>query len=438
LSPRWPSLLARGGLLAALAIAAALLAGGCGSVGVSSTGTVGGDHLTIYSSLPLEGAMAPVSHQIVNGEKLALAQTGGRVHRFKLYYASLNDANPKTGEWAPGETATNAKYAAQDTTTMAYLGDYDSEATAISLPIVNEAGILQVSPASPYVGLTSSLDANQDEPERFYQTGKRNFARLMPGDPVQAAAQVMLMRSLGIGRVYVLEDQDPFDLPLAAILAEDAKKAGIEVVGEDTIDTTASTEFAGEAKKISESGAQAVFFSGLPDAGAVALWQQLHTAAPSLRLLGSSSLSEGSFPGGGVATAQVSESGVPVQPSFAARIGAAGSATYLATPVLPTALYPPAAQAVLRQYRDQFHEAASAYALYGYETMSAVLLAIRRAGSHGNDRQTVIDKFFAIRDRDSVLGRYSIQADGDTTLSRYGVDRVVGGRLVFYRAFATS
>ena len=102
------------------------------------------------------------------------------MHRFRIYYASLNDANPKTGEWAPGETANNAKYAAQDSTTIAYLGDYDSEATAISLPFVNAAGILQVSPASPYVGLTSSLHAGQDEPERFYQTGKRTFARLMP------------------------------------------------------------------------------------------------------------------------------------------------------------------------------------------------------------------------------------------------------------------
>ncbi len=63
-----------------------------------------------------------------------------------------------------------------------------------------------------------------------------------------------------------------------------------------------------------------------------------------------------------------------------------------------------------------------------------VLDAIRSAGSHGNDRQSVIDRFFAIRNRDSVLGRYSIEPDGETTLSPYGVDRVVNGRPVFYRA----
>jgi branched-chain amino acid transport system substrate-binding protein len=429
LSPRRLSLLFRATLTAALLLAAAVSAGGCGGVGVSAAGMVSGDHLTIYSSLPLEGALAPVARQIVNGEKLALAQTGGRVHRFRVYYASLNDANPKTGEWAPGETANNAKYAAQDSTTIAYLGDFNSEATAISLPFVNAAGILQVSPASPYVGLTSSLHAGQDEPERFYQTGKRTFARLMPADPVQAAAQVQLMQKLGIKRVYVIEDQDPFDLPLAAIVAEDAKRAGIEVVGEGTIDTTASTEYSEETKKVLESDAQAVFFSGQPGAGAVALWQQLHAADTSLRLLGSSSLSESALPSSDTPTSAA---------SFASQLGTAAGVTYLATPVLPSALYPPAARSVLAQYRARFHEAAGPYALDGYEAMSAVLLAIRRAGSHGNKREAVIDKFFAIKDRDSVLGRYSIQASGDTTLSRYGIDRVAGGRLVFYRVFDGS
>jgi branched-chain amino acid transport system substrate-binding protein len=426
LRPRRLSVLARVGLPAALALAAILAASGCGGVGVSSAGTVSGNHLTIYSSLPLEGALAPISRQIVGGEKLALAQAGGRVHRFHVYYASLNDANPKTGEWAPGETANNAKYAAQDSTTIAYLGDFNSEATAISLPFVNAAGILQVSPASPYVGLTSSLHAGQDEPERFYQTGKRTFAQLMPADPVQAAAQVELMRTLDVKRVYVIEDQDPFDLPLAAILAEDAKRAGIEVVGEGTIDTAASTEYSEEVKKVLASNAQAVFFSGQPGAGAVALWQQLHAVDSSLRLLGSSSLSESAVPAGGASTGAA---------SFASQLGGAAGVTYLGTPVLPSALYPPAARSVLAQYRAQFHEVAGPYALVGYEAMSAVLLAIRRAGTHGNDRQAVIDKFFALRDRDSVLGRYSMRADGDSTLARYGFDRVVGGRLAFYRAF---
>ncbi len=118
--------------------------------------------------------------------------------QFRVSYYSLDDANPQTGQWDPGITAADAKTAAQDTSTIAYLGDYNSAATAISLPLINAAGILQVSPASPYVGLTSSLDAGQDEPERFYPTGHRSFGRLEPADAVQAGAQVRMMSTLHV------------------------------------------------------------------------------------------------------------------------------------------------------------------------------------------------------------------------------------------------
>ncbi len=255
-----------------------------------------------------------------------------------------------------------------------------------------------MSPASPYVGLTSSLDAGQDEPERFYPSGKRTFARLMPGDPVQAAAQVKLMRALHLPSVYVIDDHDPFDAPLASIIAEDAKRAGIAVVGEDQIETTAGTEFAGEVHKVLESGARAVFFSGAPDAGAVALWQQLHTADPHLRLLGSE------------------------QPrrTLVRRADRLGGGAHLPDHAAAGARALPAARAAgARRIPPALHRTPGPYALYGYEAMSAVLLAIHRAGRHGNDRETVIHKFFAIHDRDSVLGRYSMLPDGDTTFSRY-------------------
>ena len=269
------------------------------------------------------------------------------------------------------------------------------------------------------MGLTSSLDAGQDEPERFYPTGRRTFGRLAPGDQVQAAAQVQLMRTLGVRRVYVIDDQDPFEVPLATIAATEAKKAGINVVAHDSIATTAvaGSAYTGEVEKVQRSGADAVLFAGGGGLGTVALWRALHAGSPRLLLLGSS--------------AMVSE-------SFTSQIGDAGASTYLTTPVLAPSMYPPAAQRVLRDYRRTFGGEPGPYALYGYEAMSVVLAAIRTAGSHGNDRQRVIEDFFATRERDSVLGRYSITPAGETTLARYGVDRVLAGKPVFLRAFDLS
>jgi len=386
---------------------------GCGGVGVSGAATAIGNQLTVYSSLPLQGPSGAISEQIVNGEKLALADVGGRVGPFKVSYVSEDDSSPPSGQWSPGETASNAKTAADDTTTIAFLGDYNSAATAVSLPLINAAGILQVSPASPYVGLTSSEDAGQDEPERFYPSGQRTFGRLQPGDPAQAAAQVKLMGEMDVHRVYVLDDQDPFDVPLAQIVAGDAERAGIAVAGEDALDMIDATKFTGEVEKISKSGAQAIFFAGEDGPGPVALWRELHSADPSLLLLGSGALAS---------------------ESFTSRLGAAAAGTYLTTPVLASSLYPPPSTRVLADYRRNFGGEPGAYALYGYEAMSVVLHSIRAAGSRGNDRQSVINRFFATRNRDSVLGRYSIEPDGETTLGLYGVDRVVSGQPVFYRA----
>jgi branched-chain amino acid transport system substrate-binding protein len=402
---RWLSLAALVAALPALA--------GCGGVGVSAATENAGNQLAVYSSLPLQGPDAAISAEIVNGERLALSQVGGRIGGFKVGYVSLDDANPKTGELDPSATATDAKMAAQDTSTIAYLGEYSSAATAVSLPLINAAGILQVSPGSPYVGLTSSRDAGQDEPERFYPSGKRTFARLQPGDPAQAVAQAQLMRSLGVHRLYVLDDQDPFEVPLAELVIDEAERAGVAVAGHDSIATTPGTVFTGEVEKIEHSGADAVFFAGGPGAGTVALWRALHEADPTLTLLGSSSLSG---------------------ESFSSAIGAAAAHTFITTPTLALSDYPPSAQHLLAQYRTQFGGQPGAWALYGFEAMSVVLDAIRRAGARGNDRQSVIDAFFASPPRNSVLGRYSFEADGEPTFAHYGVDRVAGGIAQFYRA----
>jgi branched-chain amino acid transport system substrate-binding protein len=402
--------------LAALAAAGAGLAGCAGGSPSSDVAEATGGQLAIYSSLPLQGPSAAISRQIVGGEKLALADAQGRAGRFKIGYVSLDDANPQSGEWSPDITSTNAKTAAQDTSTIAYIGDFNSAATAISLPLTNAAGILQVSPSSPYQGLTRSLDAGQDEPERFYLNGRRTFARMQPGDMVQAAAQARLMGSLGVRRLYVIDDQDPFEIPLADLVASDALSAGIALAAHDSISTSVGAAYAGEIEKILAGKPQAVFFAGGGGAGTVALWRALHKADPRLLLLGSSALA---------------------REAFTSKIGAAAAAeTYLTTPVLPVALYPPSAQRVLRDYARTFGGEAEAgqYVLYGYEAMTVVLNTIRAAGVHGDDREAVIDGLFSVRGRNSVLGRYSIQANGETTLSRYGVERVRHGRPVFDRA----
>lgn len=394
-----------------VALAVALASGltACGGVSSSAATTT---QLTVYSSLPLQGASQAASAAIVDGEKLALAQAGGRIGSFRISFVSQDDSDPLRGRWDPGQTAAAAKTAAQDRSAIAYLGEYDSGASAISLPLMNAEQVLQLSPGSPYIGLTSSQDAGQDEPDRFYPSGVRTFGRLSPSDRLQARAQARLMHGLGVHMLYVLSDQDPFQVSLASLVAAAARRAGIRVVGNDVVPTATATDFAGQTNKVTASKASAVFFAGAPVSGTVSLWQQLAASSPRLRLFGSSTLA---------------------QASFTSRLGPVGARTYLTTPMLPLGAYPPAAQRVLGDYRRVFGLVPRPEALLGYEAMALVLESIRRAGRHGNDRHAVINKFFSVGTRDSVLGRYSVLRSGDTTLSRFAVDRVRQGRPVFYR-----
>src|SRR5688500_18053569 len=130
----------------------------------------GGGELVIYSSLPLQGDSRPQSEDVVNGMKLALEQKGGEAGGHKIKYVSLDDATASTDKWEPGQVSTNARKAVGDDNAIAYLGEFNSGASAVSIPIVNEAGILQVSPSNTYVGLTRSEGAEKGEPDKYYPT----------------------------------------------------------------------------------------------------------------------------------------------------------------------------------------------------------------------------------------------------------------------------
>src|SRR5664279_2073443 len=87
-SKRRAAMKARLTLGACAAVSLAILAG-CGSSSSSSSGSSGGvsgTNLTVYSSLPLQGASRPNSLAVENGASLALAAVGGKVGKYTINY----------------------------------------------------------------------------------------------------------------------------------------------------------------------------------------------------------------------------------------------------------------------------------------------------------------------------------------------------------------
>src|SRR5215470_3525557 len=86
--------------------------GSSGGGGASTSG--GAKTLTIYSSMPLQGASSPQTKAIVNGMKLALEENGNRAGKFPIKYVSLDNSAAQAGCWTPEATTANARKAAQD------------------------------------------------------------------------------------------------------------------------------------------------------------------------------------------------------------------------------------------------------------------------------------------------------------------------------------
>ena len=163
--------------------------------------------VTIYSSYPLQGAGRAQSEAAVNGAKLALEQSGGKAGDISVKYTPLDDATAQAANWTPEQVSANARKAAQDKSTAVYLGEFNSGGSAVSIPILNEAGIAQISPSNTAVGLTTNEPgATPGEPDKYYPTGKRTFARIVPKDTIQGAALATLMKEDGCTKLQLLND----------------------------------------------------------------------------------------------------------------------------------------------------------------------------------------------------------------------------------------
>ena len=387
-------------------------AAGCGT-DQSRGGEVTGDTLTIYTSLPLQGPHKTQSESIVNAEKLALREAGGKAGQFKVNFASRDDAtagDSRAAGWNPDRTADNASKAAQDSRTIGYIGELDSGATAISVPITNEAGFVQISPAATAVGLTKLVTgADKGEPDKFYPSEERTFARIVPADDVQASAAVTWSKQMGVRKVLLVDDKSVEGRGIVDQFRSAAGRIGLDIVDQAGMDPR-SDNYRDLAKEIAGKHPDLVYFGGGFESNAVQFWKDLNGAAPDLRLMGPDRL---------------------LVPNFYARLGGAAGRTYLTSATQDPRQLPPRGRRFVRDYRKVFGERPDPYAAYGHTAMSLLLDVIRRSGKNASKRGEIVKQLFETRNFESVVGKFSIDQNGDTSLRKVAGYRVRGGRLSF-------
>jgi branched-chain amino acid transport system substrate-binding protein len=374
--------------------------------------------LTIYSSFPYQGPPRSISTSTSNGIRLALDQARHRVGRFELEYVRLDDSTVQAANWTPEATSANARRAAQDEAAIAYIGEFNSGATAISLPILNEAGIPQVSPSNTAVGLTThEPGSTEGEPDKYYPTGKRTFVRIAPKDTIQGTALATLMKHDGCANVFIINDEEVYGAGLARNIERSAAELGIAVLGNSGIDPR-SPNYRSIAARLEVEGTECFAFAGTTPNNAVALFKDVHAAMPDARLYGGDGVSDSPF-------IDPEQGGIPT--NVARR-------TQITVPTLPPEAYPPAGRRFFADYEKAYPDSRlEPYAVYGYEAARLIMDAIRRAGNSDEMRAAVVEQLFETKGRQSVLGTYDIDENGDTTLTDYGAYRIRGGELRFNR-----
>jgi branched-chain amino acid transport system substrate-binding protein len=377
----------------------------------------GGQTLTVYSSLPLQGAQRPQTTDMVKGIELALEQAGGKAGDFTVQYESLDDSTAQAGAWTPEATTSNARKAAQDESTALYIGEFNSGASAVSIPILNEAGVAQISPANTAVGLTSDEPgADAGEPEKYYPSGQRTYTRIVPKDTIQGAALATVMKEDGCTKVFMTNDKEVYGAGLATNIQSSADAQSLEIIANEAIDKNAPN-YRSLAAKAADDGADCFIFSGITANNAVQLYKDFEAALPDAKLYGPDGVAEAGF-------VDPAEGGIPAN---------VASKVTLTVATLSPDEYPPEGQEFFDAFREKYNEPnPNPYAIYGYEAMRLALDAIERSGT--GEKADILAALFDTKDRESVLGAYSIDENGDTTLSDYGVYTVEDGELVFDRS----
>ena len=275
-------------VLAVLVGAVALL--GCGEPDEDTT--TGSLILTVYTSGTLQGDGRQAAQDGADAVKLALDQANGMVGPFSVNVVSLDDTDPDTGRWGADQVVTNARRAIADRNIMGYIADSGSGATALTLPLLNEAGVLQIGPTTGYVGLTRP--AGRGEPDRFYPSGVRSFGRIAPADDIQADALVETMGEQGVRRLAILQDGELEALGIAGLVEKRAREAGIDVVGIKPVDADDEDQ-SGIAQDVAESDADAALYAGTTTKGGAAVLDALHAADPALALFAPDGLADASL-----------------------------------------------------------------------------------------------------------------------------------------------
>ena len=382
--------------------ALALLAAGCGgSDNSSSAGTGGGETggggtaVKIVSDLPLQGSSAAQTESMNNAIKLYLDSVGGKVGDFTVSFEAFDDSTAAKGAWDEATCAANARKYAEDESILGVIGTYNSGCAEIEVPIANDASLAYVSPANTAVGLTHvGVGSLPGEPEKYYPSGVRNYARVVASDDFQGQVDAAYMKDkLGVTKVYILDDKEAYGKGVADAFEQAAKDEGMTVAGHTGWDANAQN-YKALMTQVKASGADGIYIGG------IACLNGGQLVKDKVSTVGDNDAVKLMVSDGFVLDSLFDEAGAD---------NLAG--TYGSAPVLNPEDLTGAGKTFLDSYTAKYGTP-EVYTAYAAAAAQVLLDAIGRSDG---SREDVVAKLFETNITDGIVGPMSFNANGDPT-----------------------
>jgi branched-chain amino acid transport system substrate-binding protein len=362
----------------------------------------------IASDLPLQGSGRTQTSQMTRAIKFIFSQHGWKAGKYTIAYQSCDDSTAQAGKWDSGKCSSNASSYAQNSDVVGVIGTFNSGCAEIIVPVLNRAAngpVAMVSPANTYVGLTHGGPGTAaGEPGKYYPTGKRNYARVVAADDYQGAADALLAKSLGVKKVFILNDKEAYGLGVATTFKNAAKKLGITIAGFTAWDGKASS-YEALAVKIHASGAQGVFLGGLICENGGKLIKDIRNGAKSVKIMAP----DGFTP----VSATVQEA------------GSAAEGMTVSVAGLPNTSLKGAGKAFVSAFTKADKRSPDPYSVYAAQSAEAILAALKQSNGTRSD---VTKQLFKIKLANSILGTLSFNANGDVTANPVTIYKVKGGK----------
>jgi len=372
---------------------------------VAAQSAVAGKIIKIYASWPMQGSMIPEGTAMLNAAKMALDEVKGQIAGYKIELVFLDDASPTTGSWDGTVEANNALKAIADNQALVYFGTYNSGAAKISMPLTNEAGMAQITPANSYPGLTKTGYA-PGEPGIYRPTGKVNYFRTFGADDFQGASGAAWAKCLGFKKVFILDDRQLYGKGIADVFEKSAKKIGLQVAAHEGIESV-NIDFRALLTKVKASGADLVYFGGLVDSGGPQIAQQMDALGlfkAGVKLLSDDAMYTDAVPK--AVSPQILNGNLYV--TFASP----------ALDQLPTDV----GKNFYKNYKAKYGADPIGWSIYSYNAMLVILDSIKRAAPNLGKaadvkakRAAVLEAMRATKNLDGVSGKITFDQNGDPT-----------------------